>query len=54
VGLDFIHYQEAWYLIEANMKYGRKGLAVQGRDLKQIMREKLLKGEITAQPPSSD
>ncbi len=47
VGLDFIRYNGQWYLIEANMKYGRKGLLMQGMNLKQIMRKKLLNGEIT-------
>lgn len=46
VGLDFIHHHGRWYLIEANMKYGRKGLKMQGMDLKTIIREKLLNGEI--------
>lgn len=46
VGLDFIHHHGRWYLIEANMKYGRKGLKMQGMDLKATIREKLLNGEI--------
>lgn len=46
VGLDFIENSGKWYLIEANMKYGRKGLKVKGMDLKQILREKLLSGEL--------
>jgi len=33
-------------LIEANMKYGRKGLEIKGMDLKQILREKLLSGDL--------
>ena len=37
-----------WHLIEANMRYGREGLKVRGMDLKQIIREKLLSGELTA------
>ncbi len=48
VGLDFIRFDGRWWLIEANMKYGRKGLHLQGMNLKQLMREKLLRGEITA------
>ncbi len=47
VGVDLIWHNERWYLIEANMKYGRKGLQMQGLNLKNIMREKLLNGEIT-------
>ncbi len=47
VGLDLIQHDGKWYLIEANMKYGRKGLQMQGLNLKHIMRKKLLNGEIT-------
>jgi len=46
VGLDLIRSKNTWYVIEANMKYGRKGLAMKGLDLKEIMRKKLLNGEI--------
>ena len=46
VGLDFIQHNKKWYLIEANMKYGRKGLRMKGIDLKEIMRQKLLSGEL--------
>jgi ribosomal protein S6--L-glutamate ligase len=48
VGLDFIRHDGRWYLIEANMKYGRRGLSMQGLDIKKIMRKKLLAGEITS------
>lgn len=47
VGLDFIQHDGRWYLIEANMKYGRKGLQMRGMNLKQMMRKMLLHGEIT-------
>jgi ribosomal protein S6--L-glutamate ligase len=46
VGLDLIKHQEIWYVIEANMKYGRQGLAMKGLDLKEIIREKLLSGAL--------
>ena len=46
VGIDLINSQNRWYVIEANMKYGRKGLRMKGLDLKQIMRGKLLTGEL--------
>jgi ribosomal protein S6--L-glutamate ligase len=46
VGLDLIPHQEKWYVIEANMKYGRQGLRMKGLDLKNIIREKLLSGEL--------
>jgi ribosomal protein S6--L-glutamate ligase len=46
VGLDLIQHNNKWYLIEANMKYGRKGLRMKGIDLKEIMRQKLLSGDL--------
>lgn len=46
VGMDLIHHRGTWYVIEANMKYGRKGLKMKGLDLKQIIRQKLLAGEL--------
>lgn len=46
VGMDLINSRGTWYVIEANMKYGRKGLMMKGLDLKEIMRQKLLSGEI--------
>ncbi len=49
VGLDLIHCEDKWYLIEANMQYGRKGLRLKGMDLKTIMREKLISGELTSE-----
>jgi ribosomal protein S6--L-glutamate ligase len=46
VGLDLIPYGGSWYVIEANMAYGREGLRLKGMSLKQILREKLLSGEL--------
>jgi len=46
VGLDLIRSQGRWYVIEANMKYGRKGLMMKGMNLKEVIRDKLLSGEI--------
>ena len=46
VGIDLIRYQGTWHVIEANMKYGRKGLMMKGLDLIKIMRKKLLAGEL--------
>ncbi len=46
VGLDLIRSQGKWHVIEANMKYGRKGLKMKGMDLKEVIRHKLLSGEI--------
>jgi ribosomal protein S6--L-glutamate ligase len=48
VGLDLIRHEGQWHLIEANMKYGRKGLRMKGMDLRAILREKLLSGELAA------
>jgi ribosomal protein S6--L-glutamate ligase len=45
VGMDLINSRGTWYVIEANMKYGRKGLMMKGLDLKEIMRQKLISGE---------
>ena len=47
VGLDMMKHNGKWYLIEANMKYGTKALKQKKMDLKQILREKLLSGELT-------
>ncbi|MBW2609032.1 MAG: RimK family alpha-L-glutamate ligase [Deltaproteobacteria bacterium] len=46
VGLDMMDVNGKWYLIEANMKYGRKGLRLKGMNLKEILRERLLSGEL--------
>jgi ribosomal protein S6--L-glutamate ligase len=46
VGMDLINCMGKWYVIEANMKYGRKGLKMKGLDLKEIMRQKILSGEL--------
>jgi ribosomal protein S6--L-glutamate ligase len=47
VGMDLINSGGKWYAIEANMKYGRKGLLLKGMDLKQIFRAKLLSGKLS-------
>lgn len=46
VGLDLIFSRGRWHVIEANMKYGLKGLTMKGLDPKEIIRKKLLAGEI--------
>jgi ribosomal protein S6--L-glutamate ligase len=46
VGLDLIEHDGRWHVIEANMKYGRKGLKMKGLDLKEIIRGKLLSGDL--------
>ncbi len=47
VGLDLIQTDNGWKLLEANMKYGRKGLIIKGLNIKEIFRKKLLSGEIS-------
>lgn len=51
VGMDLIRHKNNWYVIEANMKYGRKGLKMKGLDSKQLIREKLLSGDLLAAGP---
>ena len=46
VGLDLINSGGKWFVIEANMKYGRLGLRSKGMELKEIIRKKLLNGEL--------
>ena len=46
VGLDLIYSRGKWYVIEANMKYGRKGLKLKGLELKQIFRDMLVSREL--------
>ncbi|VBB44307.1 RimK-like ATP-grasp domain protein [uncultured Desulfatiglans sp.] len=41
VGLDLIHYEGTWHVIEANMKYGRKALQLKGIDPLRIIRRLL-------------
>ncbi len=48
VGLDFICHDNTWYLIEANMQYGREGFRQKNMILKEVIREKLLSGELTS------
>ncbi len=45
-GLDLLSHNGKWYVLEANMKYGRMGLAMKGLDLKETIRRKLLRGEL--------
>jgi ribosomal protein S6--L-glutamate ligase len=50
VGLDLILCKGKWVVIEANMEYGREGLRMKGMNLKEILREKLLSGELMPSP----
>jgi ribosomal protein S6--L-glutamate ligase len=48
VGLDLIEFQGSWYLIEANMLYGREGFKKKNLVLKEVIRQKLLDGTLLA------
>jgi len=48
-GLDLIHSGGKWYVIEANMNYGREGLKSKGLDLKRILRGMLLSGALACE-----
>jgi len=54
VGLDLIQCKGKWYMIEANMEYGREGLRMKGMNLKHILRHKLLSGELMPAPRVQD
>ena len=49
-GLDLLPHNGKWYVLEANMKYGRRGLGIKGLDLKEAIRRKLLSGELLPDP----
>ena len=46
VGLDLLQSSGNWYVIEANMQYGREGLKKKNMVLKEVIREKLLQGTL--------
>jgi ribosomal protein S6--L-glutamate ligase len=46
VGLDLLQYKGTWYLLEANMQYGREGLQKKNMVLKEVIRQKLLAGTL--------
>ena len=46
VGLDLLQSKGKWYVIEANMQYGREGLKKKNMVLKEVIREKLLQGTL--------
>jgi ribosomal protein S6--L-glutamate ligase len=46
VGLDLLEFEGTWYVIEANMQYGREGFKRKNMVLKDIIREKLLAGTL--------
>jgi ribosomal protein S6--L-glutamate ligase len=49
-GLDLLLHNGKWYVLEANMKYGRRGLGMKGLDLKEAIGRKLLSGELFPDP----
>lgn len=46
VGLDLLTSNGKWYVIEANMQYGREGLKRKNMVLKEVIRQKLLAGTL--------
>ena len=46
VGLDLLEYRGKWYVIEANMLYGREGFKTKKLVLKEVIRQKLLAGTL--------
>ena len=46
VGLDLLQYGGEWYLLEANMQYGREGFKKKNMVLKEVIRQKLLDGSL--------
>jgi ribosomal protein S6--L-glutamate ligase len=46
VGLDLLQSKGNWYVIEANMQYGREGLKKKNMVLKEVIREKLMAGTL--------
>lgn len=46
VGLDLLEYKGNWYLLEANMQYGREGFKRKNMVLKEVIRQKLLEGSL--------
>jgi len=46
VGLDLLPCNGSWYLIEANMQYGREGFKKKNMVLKEVIRQKLLAGTL--------
>jgi ribosomal protein S6--L-glutamate ligase len=46
VGLDIIRGKQSYYVLEANMAFGTKGLEQAGLELHQVRRDMLLKGLI--------
>jgi len=46
VGLDLLQNNGNWYVIEANMQYGREALKKKNMVLKEVIREKLLQGTL--------
>ncbi|MFN3535560.1 MAG: RimK family alpha-L-glutamate ligase [Desulfatiglandales bacterium] len=46
VGLDLLPHRSGFYILEANMHYGRRALNAKGMDLKRILLDKLDRGVI--------
>ena len=46
VGIDIIELENRYFVLEANMKYGKEGFKKAGIDYDAMMAEKIEKGEI--------
>ncbi len=46
VGIDILPFRQKYYVIEANMKYGRTGLTMKNMVLKDILRQRLIDNKI--------
>jgi ribosomal protein S6--L-glutamate ligase len=46
VGLDLLKYNGTWYLLEANMQYGRECFSKKNMVLKEVIRQKLMDGTL--------
>jgi ribosomal protein S6--L-glutamate ligase len=46
VGMDIIEYENRFYVIEANMKYGKAGFAEAGIDYPRLMEEMMENGDV--------
>jgi ribosomal protein S6--L-glutamate ligase len=46
VGIDVVRHQNRYYILEANMKYGKEGFRKAGIDYRQLMQTKIENGEI--------
>ncbi len=46
VGIDILMHKDNFYVLEANMRYGREGFKKAGMDYSKLMEEMIRRGEI--------